>query len=583
MDFYAAIQSAPGYGHIAPQSLAQFAPQGKTHEKLEKKMEKENTETDRLGLSLRDHSSIHRQLQQVYGSQDNSNPGLIKIDINGQTDLAKQNLILREQLQLASETKADMERQNSILREQLKGMRETGDAFELSCKLKPFDPQTPTLCPKLNPKMTTNPQIIQATAQNVALSQADSQPTRILSLNDETVVTKLQEQLKAARDTVEALNLTCRATEDKILLQSQLHADKLRLMEVTHSTLQERCKILSASAEQHRTANILLEERHKSMTKDLEVLGQGANAVKDREIDTLKAMVCAKDRDLSHLQSLVKARDEDIISLQSVVATKDKNINLLQSIASTKNTDTQKPHQSLRNDEEIRVLSEGFSGIIRDKEAEILRLNSKLSHLNTQISALHSNVSTLNAEMETKDKEVSRLTAECMSRLHTALQAEEEVRGVSKSFHGVIREKESEILGLKSEISRLSSEIKVHQGAIEKVAAECADKLRDKDKETARLTSQINASTEESKRLQKKLIVRQSLLRSHPIDPCLNKKTRTVIQSSAEILGLAHDKGSTESMRECLGQVCNVLKDLHDQLDTHHRLSGVWLEQVQSV
>ena len=93
----------------------------------------------------------------------------------------------------------------------------------------------------------------------------------------------------------------------------------------------------------------------------------------------------------------------------------------------------------------------------------------------------------------------------------------------------------------------------------------------------------FSSSTAESKRLQSKLITRQSLLRSHPIDPCLNKKATNVIQSSAEILGLAHEKGSTEGMRECLGQVCGVLLDLHDELDTHHRLSSAWLDQVRSI
>jgi hypothetical protein len=110
-----------------------------------------------------------------------------------------------------------------------------------------------------------------------------------------------------------------------------------------------------------------------------------------------------------------------------------------------------------------------------------------------------------------------------------------------------------------------------------------AEKLRKKDMEMSVLSSRIESSEVESKRLQGKLVARQSLLKSHPINPCMNKKTRNVIQSSAEILGLAHNKGSNESMRECLGQVCDILCNLHDELDQHHRLSDEWLNHIQNI
>jgi hypothetical protein len=105
--------------------------------------------------------------------------------------------------------------------------------------------------------------------------------------------------------------------------------------------------------------------------------------------------------------------------------------------------------------------------------------------------------------------------------------------------------------------------------------------LHKKDSEISSLASKIDLYTNENKRLQGKLIVSQKLLKSHPIDPCLNTKAKNVIQSSAEILELACNRGSAESMRECLGQVGDVLQDLNEQLDTHHRLSSAWLDQVK--
>ena len=57
MDFYSAIQSAPGCGHIAPQSLAHFAPQRETHKTLERITENEPTETNTLALNQNNNRS----------------------------------------------------------------------------------------------------------------------------------------------------------------------------------------------------------------------------------------------------------------------------------------------------------------------------------------------------------------------------------------------------------------------------------------------------------------------------------------------------------------------------------------------
>ena len=150
MDFFSAIQSAPGYGHIAPQSLAQFAPQSTAcrGNKLDKILENETIEANALENSGGGQCNSSRLLEQLTPAhKPNLDPIRQFEDLSIQeqlhrvqatkslADLMKQNSALREQLQLTSNSKAEMERQNSVLREQLKGMKETVDALELSCKL----------------------------------------------------------------------------------------------------------------------------------------------------------------------------------------------------------------------------------------------------------------------------------------------------------------------------------------------------------------------------------------------------------------------------------------------------------------
>ena len=111
----------------------------------------------------------------------------------------------------------------------------------------------------------------------------------------------LQEQFNKLKVTSQTLSQNCKAADEKLFLQNQLHADKLRLVEVTQNTLKDRCKAMSVSAEQHRIANLRLEERHKSISKDLEQLvelhGSGIQSIasaKDRVIQTLQCTIQAE-------------------------------------------------------------------------------------------------------------------------------------------------------------------------------------------------------------------------------------------------------------------------------------------------
>lgn len=228
----------------------------------------------------------------------------------------------------------------------------------------------------------------------------------------------LQEQFNGLKVTAQTLSQSCKASDEKLFLQGQLHADKLRLMEVTHNTLKDRCKAMGLSAEQHRLANLRLEERHKSLSKDLAQLAE-----------------------------------------LEMGSTKDSN-------------------QSLKN-------------------------------------------------------------------LQVKLQASE--------------------------------------GEIQVLKMDYTDRLKNKEAEMTSLRSKIEAHTTEARLLQGKFKATQSLLKAHPIDPCLNLKAKNILQSSAEILELAHAKGGAESTRQCLCEVAEALKDLNRQLDSHRRLSSVWMDKVETL
>ena len=215
---------------------------------------------------------------------------------------------------------------------------------------------------------------------------------------------KLQEQYKALKDTVETLSRSYESADEKLLLQKQMNENKLRTIEATHNTLKERCKSMAISSEQHRLANLQLEVRNKSMTKDVENLA----------------------------------------------------------------------------------------------------------------AALKSNI-------ETHHKELGRLKSE---------------------YTGKIQSKDSEI---------------------------------------SSLNLKIDSHTVEAKRLQSKIQAAERLLKAHPVDPCQNAKTKSILESSAEILEIAHTNGGVESMHQCLCQVAEVLKDLNGQLGSQRRLASAWMEQVSAI
>ena len=253
---------------------------------------------------------------------------------------------------------------------------------------------------------------------------------------------RLQDQCKGLREAVSVLDSKSKAADEKLLLQTQMHANRLRTIEATHGNIKERCASLAVSAEQHRLSSVKLE---------------AANA---------------------------------------------------------------------------RLQADNF------------KLESSSAKLQSD-----------NAKLEEKHRSTVR-DVERLTELHSkAIQATQ-----SNAI----------------QLSAAKQSVNSH-----------ADKLRSRDDEIASLKSNfksnIEAHAKEAKRLQSKIQAAGALLKAHPIDLMQNAKTKNILASSAEILQLAHDNGSTEGMRQCLGQVAEVLNDLKGQLSSQHRLSQAWLDQLGTV
>ena len=75
----------------------------------------------------------------------------------------------------------------------------------------------------------------------------------------------------------------------------------------------------------------------------------------------------------------------------------------------------------------------------------------------------------------------------------------------------------------------------------------------------------------------------QTLLKASPDNNNNNFITKHALKSlksSVEVMQLAHARGSSDSMRECLGDVGSVLEDLHGELESQGRLSSDWKSRV---
>jgi hypothetical protein len=270
----------------------------------------------------------------------------------------------------------------------------------------------------------------------------------------------LQEQFNGLKVTAQTLSQSCKASEEKLFLQGQLHAEKLRLVEVTHNTLKDRCRAIGLSAEQHRLENLRLEDKHKSLSISAEQHRLANLRLEDKH----KSL----SNDLAQLVELEMRKDPKQIKLQS----------------------QQAEIQSLKSDCTVRLSQQ------------------------TKLQASH-------------QAEIQMLKSDYTVRLNS---------------------KEAEMTSLQSKFD-----------------------------------SKADTYTAEARLLQGKINATQSLLKAYPIDPCLSLKAKNILLSSADILTLAHSNGGAESMRKCLSEVADALKDLNRQLDSHRLLASVWMDRVASL
>jgi DNA repair exonuclease SbcCD ATPase subunit len=207
----------------------------------------------------------------------------------------------------------------------------------------------------------------------------------------------LQEQFNKLKVTSQTLSQNCKAADEKLFLQNQLHADKLRLVEVTQNTLKDRCKAMSVSAEQHRIANLRLEERHKSISKDLEQLvelhGSG-----------IQSLASTKDRVIQTLQSSIQAERERCNKGGNEIAS-------LQSRASSHAGD-------------IQTLTDSYTNELKNKETEILSLRARMEkrkQLQEKLSVSNSLLSKhpIDQSLNTKTKNILSSSCEILELVHS--------------------------------------------------------------------------------------------------------------------------------------------------------------------
>ena len=103
---------------------------------------------------------------------------------------------------------------------------------------------------------------------------------------------------------------------------------------------------------------------------------------------------------------------------------------------------------------------------------------------------------------------------------------------------------------------------------------------------TANLTADLKAAqtraTNAEKTVQTLLGVR-ALVQSAPVALELSSKTRSILQSSIDVLSLANAPNAPKAIQSCLTQVCSALANLGDEAAGHSVVARGWLTKRDSV
>ena len=258
----------------------------------------------------------------------------------------------------------------------------------------------------------------------------------------------------------------------------------------------------------------------------------------------------------------------------------------------------------------VRVLGDQSSHttkVAQQAQDSKLDLLAKHTRLQEQCKGLKDNVETLNRNFETANEklflqnQLHENKLRTMEATHNTLKERCKTMAVSTEQHRVSNlQLEMRNKSMAKDIEKLTElhanalqtkdkEVHILQTKLSKVESDFTKlrithaRLQSEADEVPSLKAKIESHAIEARRLQAKIQVAESLLKSHPIDPSQSAKTKNILSSSAEILELAHAKGSAEGMKQCLGQVAGVLKDLNGQLGTQLKLSKAWMDQVDRV
>jgi hypothetical protein len=154
--------------------------------------------------------------------------------------------------------------------------------------------------------------------------------------------------------------------------------------------------------------------------------------------------------------------------------------------------------------------------------------------------------------------ELHRLANLKLEQKHTDLHSELKAKAAElKANAAELKAKATELQSM----AALQSKTEAAHAALLQSSGEAQHKRSE-----AQLSKRLEAATG-------KLQAAAALLRSRPE---LAQEGVNVLKSSAEVMRLAHAQGGVDSMRECLGQVCGVLENLHGDLATHTRLASDW-------
>jgi chromosome segregation ATPase len=198
--------------------------------------------------------------------------------------------------------------------------------------------------------------------------------------------TTLQQQNSSLKDAIDTLTKSAQATEgelrEKVKLQAQLHADHIKTLQVKDRTLTERCQTLSAFAEQHRLASLKHEQKHKSLTQELQsmaavqVAGEGRHRTAMEEVKRLQSAVKSKDQEMRSMQQGISDLQADMRTLKTELQQKDQKLDCLSGrlqqlgallkaspYSATSNDTTAHSLQSLKSSAEVMQLAHANGGV----------------------------------------------------------------------------------------------------------------------------------------------------------------------------------------------------------------------------